>query len=99
LRAEFRREDFAAATFWSFTSFLAGFERAFGGEILPQEFFRVKFTLFEFIRALHKILRRSCRGLAPILRRFLEYGARKFFRRILTEILPCGILPYEISSR
>ena len=47
----------------------------------------------------HKILRRSCRDFAPILRRFLQYRAQKFFRRILTEILPCGILPYEISPR
>ena len=37
-----------------------------------------KFALFAFARALHKILRRSCRDFTPLLQRFLEYKARKF---------------------
>jgi len=93
LWAEFHREDFAMAAFWSFASFSAGF----GRRNFTARFFRVKFALFAFARALHKILRRSCRDFAPLLRRFLEYKARKFRRRILSKILPYGISPYEIS--
>jgi len=77
LRTEFHREDFAAAVFWSFTSFLVGFGRAFGGEILPQDFSWQNLYSLR-LRAPHKILRRSCRGFAPALRRFLGYKARKF---------------------
>jgi hypothetical protein len=48
LQAKFWREDFAAAAFWFLGTLFVSFGRAFGGEILPQGFFRAKFTLFVF---------------------------------------------------
>ena len=60
-------------------SLLALFWRALN-ELLAVKFrrkFCKKFALFAFPCAPHKILRRSCRDFTPILRRFLEYKARK----------------------
>ena len=72
-------------------------------ELLAAKFYRKDFSE-QNLRSLslpapHKILRRSCRDFAPVLRRFLGYKARKFRRRILSKFLLCGILPYEISPR